>query len=59
MFVIIKNIFVVLLASRVNTSNHTKYVLPLKQKCKIQPTLINYILINTAINFATLHLRLN
>ena len=39
MFGITKKIFIVLLASIVNTSNHMKC----NQKCKIQPTLINLI----------------
>ena len=33
--------FIVLLASKINLSNHTKCVSLSKQKCKIQPTLIN------------------
>ena len=41
MFSIIKKVFIVLLSSIVNASNHTKCVLPSNQKCEIQPTLIN------------------
>ena len=41
MFGLIKKIFVMLLASIVSTSNHTKCVLLGNQKCMIQPTLIN------------------
>ena len=42
MFGIIKNMFIVLLVSIVNTSNHhTKLVLLSNQKCEMQPTLIN------------------
>ena len=41
MFRIIKKMFIVLLTSIVNASNHTKYVSLCNQKCKIQPTLIN------------------
>ena len=33
--------FIILLGSIVNASNHTKYVLLSYQKCMIQPTLIN------------------
>ena len=33
--------FIVLLSSIVNASNHTKCVLLSNQKCKIQPTIIN------------------
>ena len=33
--------FIVLLSSIVNASNHTKFILSSNQKCKIQPTLIN------------------
>ena len=38
---IIKNIFIVLLCSVVDASNHTKRVLLSNQKCMTQPTLIN------------------
>ena len=38
---IIKKMFIVLLSSIVNASNHTKCVLLSNQKCKNQPTLIN------------------
>ena len=41
MFGLIKKIFIGLLASVVNTCNHTKCVFLSNQKCKIQPTLIN------------------
>ena len=41
MFGIIKKMFIVLLASIVNASNHTKCVSLSNQKCKIQPILIN------------------
>ena len=41
MFGIIEKMFIALLASIVNTSNHTKCVLLSHQKCKIQTTLIN------------------
>ena len=38
---IIKKMFIVLLTSIVNASNHTKCVILSNQKCEIQPTLIN------------------
>ena len=38
---IIKEMFIVLLTSIVNASNHTKCVLLSNKKCEIQPTLIN------------------
>ena len=41
MFGIIKKMFIVLLTSIVNASNHTKCVSLSNQKCEIQPTLIN------------------
>ena len=41
MFGIIKKIFIVLLSSIVNVSNHTKCVSLSSQKCMIQPTLIS------------------
>ena len=41
MFGIIKNMFVVLLGSIANASNHTKCVSLNNQKCEIQPNLIN------------------
>ena len=41
MFGIIKEMFIVLLTSIVNASNHAKCVSLSNQKCKIQPTLIN------------------
>ena len=41
MFGTIKKMFIVLLSSTVNSSNHKKYVSFSNQKCEIQPTLIN------------------
>ena len=41
MFGIIKNMFIVLLGSKVNAFNHTKCVSLNNQKCEIQPNLIN------------------
>ena len=38
---IIKNMFLVLLASIVNASTHTKYMSLSNQKCESQPTFIN------------------
>ena len=40
-FGIIKKVFIVLLTSIVNASNHTKRVLLSNQKCVNQPTFIN------------------
>ena len=40
MFGVIKKLFIVLLTSTFNASNHTKCVLLSNQKCEIQPTLI-------------------
>ena len=51
--------FIVLLASIVNDSNHKKCVSSSNQKCDIQPTLIGYVLMNTVNNINTIHLRLN
>ena len=41
MFRLIKNIFMGLLISIANASNHTKCVLLKNQKCEIQPIFIN------------------
>ena len=38
MFALVKKMFIILLTSIVNASNHTKYVLLSNQKCEIQPT---------------------
>ena len=40
MFGVIKKLFIVLLTSTFNASNHTKCVPLSNQKCEIQPTLI-------------------
>ena len=53
---IIKKMFVVLLTSIVNASNHTKYVSLSNQKCKIQPSLVN--LHPKVKNYTTIHLQL-
>ena len=42
MFGLIKEIFIGLLITIVNASNHTKFVSLSNQKCMIQPTLINF-----------------
>ena len=42
MFGIIKNIFIVLLASIVNASTHITCMSLNNQKCEIQPTFINW-----------------
>ena len=57
MFGIIKKIFIMLLSSIVNASNHTKCVSLSNQKFKIQPTLIN-ILMNTVNSFNIIHSQL-
>ena len=57
MFGIIKKIFIMLLSSVVNASNHTKCVSLSNQKFKIQPTLIN-ILMNTVKSFNIIHSQL-
>ena len=41
MFQLIKKVFIGLLSSIVNASNHTKCVWLSNQKCMIQPTLVN------------------
>ena len=57
MFGIKKKMFIGLLTSIVSASNHKKCVYLSNQKCKIQPTLINLILMNTIKNYTTIHLR--
>ena len=49
---------IVLLASIVNASNHTKWVSLRNRKCKIQPTLIN-LHPNEYSHFTTIHVQLN
>ena len=39
---IIKKMFIILLASIVNSFKHKKYASLSNQKCEIQPTLINF-----------------
>ena len=58
MFGLIKKMFIVLLSSTVNASNHTKSVSLSNQKCNIQPSLI-HILMNPVKNFTAIHFRLN
>lgn len=41
MFGLYKQVFIGLLASTVNVSNHTKYISWKSQQCTILPTLIN------------------
>ena len=41
MFGLIKKMFIGLLISIINSSDHTKCVLLSNQKCKIQPTFVN------------------
>ena len=47
MFIIIKEMLVVLLTSIVNGPNHTKYVSLSNEKCMIQSTLTVFLLIST------------
>ena len=56
---IIKKMFTVLLASIVNSFNHTNYVSLSNQKCEIQPTLINLHPNEYSPEFYYYHLRLN
>ena len=58
MFDFIKQIFIGLLTGLVNASNHTKCVSLSNQKCMNQPTIINYILMNTLKYCITIHLQL-
>ena len=59
MFGFINKIFIVLLTSLVNASNDAKCVSLSNQKCEIQPTLINFYLMNAAKNYTIIHLQLN
>ena len=59
MFGIIKRMFIVLLASIVNASNHTKCVSLIIKNARFNLLLLIYILMNTVKNFTTIHLRLN
>ena len=59
MFGIIKKMFIVLLTSMVNASNHKKCVFLSNQICEIQPTFINLHPMNTVKNYITLQLQLN
>ena len=59
MFGFIKKILMGLLTGLVNGSNHTNCASLSNQKCMIQPTLINLILMNTVKNFTTIHFQLN
>ena len=59
MFGIIEKMFLVLLASIVNASNHIKCVYVSNQKNEIQLLILIYILINTVKNFfSIIHLLL-
>ena len=59
MLKLIKKIFIGLLTGIVNGCNHKKCFSLSNQKCKIQPILINYILMNTVKNFTIIHFQLN
>ena len=56
---LIKKIFIGLLTGLVIGSNHAKCILLKNQKYMVQPTLISYILMNTAKNFTTIHFLIN
>ena len=59
MFGIIEKMFLVLLASIINASNHIKCVYVSNQKNEIQLLILIYILINTVKNFfSIIHLLL-
>ena len=51
--------FIRLLTAPVNVSNQTKGVFFNNKECEYQLALINYILINTVKNYATIRLQLN
>ena len=51
--------FIRLLTAPVNVSNQTKGVFLNNEECEYQLALINYILINTVKNYATIRLQLN
>ena len=57
---LIEKIFIGLLISIVNISNHTKSISLSNQKFTTQPTLINltYILMNTLKDYIAIHLQL-
>ena len=59
MLKLIKKIFIGLLTGIVNGCNHKMCFSLSNQKCKIQPILINYILMNTVKNFTIIHFQLN
>ena len=58
MFGFIKKTFIGSLTSIVNASGNTKCILLSNQQCKIQPTLIIYILTNTVKDYIIIHSRL-
>ena len=51
--------FIGLLKSIVDDSNHRKCISLSNQKCEIQPSLINLHLMNTVKKFTAIHFRLN
>ena len=59
MFGLIKKIFVGLLSSKVNASNHINCVSLSNQNVKLNLLLLIYILINTVKNVTTIHFQLN
>ena len=54
-----KKMFIVLLASIVNASNHAKYVSLSNKKCEIQASFINLHFNGYTQHFTTIHLQLN
>ena len=59
MFGIIKKIFIVLLASIANASNHIKYVSLSNEKRDIEHAFLIYISMYPVKNFTLIHLQLN
>ena len=59
MFGLIKKMFMGLLISIVNATNHTKCISLSNQKCEIQPTFINTLPKEYSQNFTTIYFQLN
>ena len=59
MFRLIKKMFIGVLISIVNVSNHTESMSLSSQKCMTQPTLINLYPYEQIKNFLTIHMWLN
>ena len=58
MFSLIKQVFIGLLASIVNASNHIKCMSIKSHQCIIQPALINLHIMNMLKDYVTIHLQL-